>query len=135
MFSNIFLRVIVCVYCASAAVALCRAAEAANPIEIVGYAGIAELLFSADGSKAFSLDDRRVLKIWVVSSGRLLRTIRRPEGTSARGWFNPDYEEIELSVSADGTRILWVDHLGLDEQYDKLSLLINSGTGRYHNSI
>ncbi len=93
------------------AISLCGLGEVQgenSPIEIVpfashGSAGIKEVSFSGDGTKIVSLDDARVLKIWDVSTGRLMRTIRRPRTPYV------EQDGKQLSVSKDGSRILWSD--------------------------
>ena len=100
--------------------ALGEAQGESAPIEIVpfashGSAGIKEVSFSGDGTKVLSLDDARILKIWDVSTGRLLRTIRRPKATYV------EQNGKQLSVSKNGSRILWSDMAVSEETGGEIS--------------
>ena len=103
----------------------------ANPIEIVPYAshgsaGIKEVSFSGDGTKVVSLDDARILKIWDVSTGRLLRTIQRPRPRLV------ERDSKQLSVSKDGSRILWTDMVASEEggaESGQFESLLDTATG------
>ncbi len=109
----------------------CNVEGKTNRIEIVPYAshgnaGIKEVSFSGDGAKVVSFDDTRVLKLWDVATGRLLRTIRRPDANIV------EREEKQLSVSKDGRRILWSEMAGGAEEstkYQQFETLLDATTG------
>ena len=102
-----------------------------NPIEIVpyashGYAGLKEISFSGDGTKVVSFDDARVLKLWDVATGHLLRTIKRPDARYV------EQDSRQLSVSKDGSRILWIEMASGEEEstkFDQFETLLDATTG------
>ena len=78
---------------------------------------LTDVAFSPDGVRLAAAGDRGTVTVWEVSSGRILRTLRRPEGPAVRPMergrvaFGPGAGQLVL-VDDEGTATVWATDTG-----------------------